>query len=65
MPQHWLERFPSAAEIVKRSVEMQALQSLMPDDRLIRRRKCEFEIFKSVEEAIEGSKGGQGFWLSG
>lgn len=61
MPPHWLEGFPSAAEIVKRSVEMQALQSLMPNDRLIRRRKCEFEIFKSVEEALEGPKVGSGF----
>jgi len=61
MPPHWLERFPSAAEIVKRSVEMQVLQSQTPDDRLIRRRKCEFEIFKSVEEAIEGPKVSNGF----
>jgi len=61
MPLSWLERFPSAAEIVKRSVEMQALQSQTPDDRLIRRRKCEFEIFRSVEEAIEGPKVSSGF----
>lgn len=61
MPPHWLEKFPSAAEIVKRSVEMQTLQSQTPDDRLIRRRKCEFEIFKSVEEALEGPKVAKGF----
>lgn len=61
MPSHWLEKFPSAAEIVKRSVEMQTLQSQTPDDRLIRRRKCEFEIFKSVEEALEGPKVAKGF----
>lgn len=61
MPAHWLEKFPSAAEIVRRSVELQALQSQTPDDRLVRRRKCEFEIFKSVEEALEGSKVGAGF----
>ncbi|OYX59162.1 MAG: type II restriction endonuclease [Brevundimonas subvibrioides] len=61
MPPHWLERFPSAAEIVRRSVELQALQSQTPDDRLVRRRKCEFEIFKSVEEALEGPKVEAGF----
>ncbi|MES2833355.1 MAG: type II restriction endonuclease [Pseudomonadota bacterium] len=61
MPAHWLEKFPSAAEIVRRSVELQALQSQVPDDRLVRRRKCEFEIFKSVEEALEGPKVGAGF----
>lgn len=61
MPPHWLERFPSGAEIVRRSVELQALQSETPDDRLIRRRKCEFEIFKSVEAALEGPKVAAGF----
>lgn len=61
MPPHWLERFPTAAEIVKRSVDLQRLQSQTPDDRLIRRRKCEFEIFKSVEEALEGPKVEAGF----
>lgn len=61
MPPHWLERFPSAAEIVRRAVELQALQSQSPDDRLMRRRKCEFEIFKSVEEALEGPKVNKGF----
>ena len=61
MPPHWRERFPTAAEIVKRSVDLQRLQSQTPDDRLIRRRKCEFEIFKSVEEALEGPKVEAGF----
>lgn len=61
MPPHWLQAFPSAAEIVQRSVEMQPLQSQTPDDRLIRRRKCEFEIFRSVEEAIEAPKVAAGF----
>lgn len=61
MPPHWLERFPTAAEIVSRAVDLQRLQGLAPDERLVRRRKCEFEIFRSVEEALEGSKVAAGF----
>jgi hypothetical protein len=37
------------------------LQSQTADDRLVRRRKCEFEIFKSVEEALVGPKVTAGF----
>jgi hypothetical protein len=32
---------------------MRPLRSLAPDQRLLRRRDCEFEIFRSVEHAIE------------
>lgn len=60
-PPHWLGKFPTGADIVRKSVELQPLQSLSPDERLVRRRKCEFEVFKSVEEAIEGPKIGAGF----
>lgn len=61
MPPDWLVRFPTAAEIVRRTVELRPLQSQTPDDRLIRRRKCEFEIFQSVENALEGPKVRDGF----
>lgn len=61
MPPHWLEKFPSASEIVARAVEMRPLQSETSDDRLTRRRQCEFEIFRSVEEALEGPRVAAGF----
>lgn len=61
MPPAWLLKFPTATEIVRRAVEMQALQSQTPDERLMRRRKCEFEIFRSVEQALEGAKVAAGF----
>ncbi len=61
MPPDWLLKFPSAAEIVSHSVRMRPLQSQTPDDRLMRRRKCEFEIFQAVEETIEGPKIAKGF----
>ncbi|MBX9706884.1 MAG: type II restriction endonuclease [Caulobacteraceae bacterium] len=61
MPSSWLQAFPSAADIVRRAVELRPLQSQTADDRLVRRRKCEFEIFKSVEEALVGPKVTAGF----
>jgi len=53
IPAGWLNRFPSGAEIIRKAVEMRPDASLDPDRRLIRRRECEFEIFRSVEQAIE------------
>jgi hypothetical protein len=53
MPPEWLARFPAASEIVRKSVELRALPSLTPDKRLLKRRECEFELFRSVEQALE------------
>ncbi|MEA3003237.1 MAG: hypothetical protein QOH81_2025 [Sphingomonadales bacterium] len=61
MPPGWLVRFPTGAEIVRKSVELRPLQNEHPDVRLIQRRLCEYEIFRSVEEALEGQRIAQGF----
>jgi hypothetical protein len=61
MPESWLMAFPSAADIVRKAVELRPLQSEGPDVRLLRRRDCEFEIFKAVEEAVESPKIAAGF----
>ncbi|HEY0622779.1 type II restriction endonuclease [Sphingomonas sp.] len=53
MPAAWLAKFPSGAEIIRKAVELRDDSSLDPDRRLMRRRECEFEIFRSVEQAIE------------
>lgn len=53
LPPEWLLGFPSGAEIVNRAVLLRVLSGMTPDQRLIKRRECEFEIFRSVEEAIE------------
>lgn len=53
MPPAWLAKFPGAAEIVRRAVELRPLPGQVPDLRLLKRRECEFEIFRSVEQAIE------------
>ena len=61
LPESWLQKFPTASEIVRKTVELRPLQSETPDARLVRRRDCEFELFKSVEEAAEGPRIAQGF----
>lgn len=53
MPPLWLVRFPTGAEIVHKTVELRPDNGLPVDNRLLRRRECEFEIFRSVEQAIE------------
>lgn len=53
IPAEWRVRFPSGADIIRRAVELRPDSALDPDRRLLRRRECEFEIFRSVEQAIE------------
>jgi len=53
IPAAWLQRFPTGAEIIHRTVELRADRNLDADERLLRRRECEFEIFRSVEHAVE------------
>ena len=53
IPPAWLAQFPTGAEIVRKTVELRPDHGTVPDKRLLRRRDCEFEIFRSVEEAIE------------
>lgn len=53
IPPAWLTRFPTGAEIVRKTVDLRSDASLPPDKRLLRRRDCEFELFRSVEEAVE------------
>lgn len=61
MAPDWLIKFPSPAQIVRKAVDLRPLQSETSDSRLVRRRACEFEIFRSVELAIEGPKVSAGF----
>lgn len=53
IPSEWLARFPTGAEIIAKTIELSPGQGMAPDTRLIKRRDCEFEIFRSLEEAIE------------
>ena len=53
IPDRWLTKFPTGLELVQKAIELRPDLSLDPDHRLIRRRNCEYEIFLSVEKAVE------------
>lgn len=53
MPVAWLSRFPTGAEVVRKTIELRSRRILDPDRRLLARRECEYELFRSVEQAIE------------
>ena len=51
IPSSWLSAFPTGREIIAKTLELRSLARTTPDVRLLKRRECEFEIFRSVEEA--------------
>lgn len=53
IPPQWLVNFPSGSEIIKKTLELSPEDGVNPDKRLLKRRKCEFEIFRSIEETVE------------
>jgi hypothetical protein len=44
-----LTQFPTGSEIVEKCIELRRLPLETVDNRLLRRRDCEYEIFKSIE----------------
>jgi hypothetical protein len=61
IPPAWIERFPGGEEIIRRTVEFRPAAGLNPDVRLTRRRICEYELFRSVEQAVYLPRIAQGF----
>ena len=61
IPPVWIEKFPSGQDIISKTIEICAVGGLEPDSRLMKRRVCEYELFQSVEEAIELPVVTQGF----
>lgn len=53
IPESWIAKFPTGAEIIRKTVELRPVRHLDPDSRLMIRRNCEYEMFRSLEEAIE------------
>lgn len=53
IPAEWRLKFPTGADIIRKAVNLRDDSGLDPDRRLMRRRECEFEIFRSVEQGIE------------
>ena len=53
LPPAWLASFPTGAELVDKAVELRPVTGLSADERILKRRDCEFELFRSLEEATE------------
>jgi len=53
MPPSWMVKFPLAIDLVRKATELRRLAGVDADTRLMQRRECEYQLFRSVEEAIE------------
>ena len=52
IPAAWLQKFPTGEEIIRKTMEFRGPAGMNPDVRLLRRRQCEYEMFRSVERAV-------------
>jgi len=52
IPPTWLAKFPTGEDIVRKTLELRPPLAMNPDMRLLKRRRCEYEIFLSVEQAV-------------
>lgn len=52
IPDLWLTSFPTGQEIVEKAATLQRYDKLAPDKRILKRRDCEYELFRSVEHAV-------------
>lgn len=53
LPPDWLMKFPTGMEIIRKVIELRPDLKLPVDYRILSRRDCEFELFQSLEEAVE------------
>jgi hypothetical protein len=54
MPGDWLDGpFPTGAELISQVLQLRPLRGVPPDARLLKRRDCEYELFRSLEHARE------------
>lgn len=54
IPPSWLMEFPSGMAVIKKAIALRPeFFNYSPDKRLLKRRDCEFELFRSLEQAIE------------
>lgn len=61
IPADWLVEFPTGLQIIEKSISLRPDGGLSVDERLTRRRDCEFEVFRSVERAFFTPKIRSGF----
>lgn len=62
IPVEWKFTFPEAAAVVAKSIDnLPSAKSLSADKRLLKRRECEFEIFRSIEVIVVLPRVREGF----
>ncbi len=61
MPSQWLKEFPTPQEVFDTALARQPYSNLSLDARVMRRRDCEYAVFRSVELAFEFSTIRKGF----
>lgn len=61
IPPEWLVTFPTGRQIIEKTISLRPATGTNVDVRLMRRRTCEFEIFRSIEEASWLPKIREGF----
>lgn len=49
LPGGWLKDFPTGEEILRWVLKERPMPGLSPDDRLMRRRACEYDLFRAIE----------------
>ena len=61
IPSAWRQSFPSAQDVVDKAVSMKPYDALPVDKRLLHRRACEYDLFRSLEEVLTLPAVRQGF----
>ncbi len=62
LPPDWRLQFPDAAAIVGRAIEnLPSVSAKPPDERLLKRRDCEFELYRSIEQLLVLPRVKEGF----
>ncbi len=62
IPAAWQTNLPTGEELIKKCIDLRPnFRALPPDDRLIRRRDCEYEMFLSLERTLVLPKIKNGF----
>ncbi len=61
IPPEWLERFPKGEAFIEKSIEMRSADSADVDHRLMTRRDCEFDVYRSLEAAVYMPRIQEGF----
>ncbi len=61
IPDDWLLKFPTGREIVQKTIELRPATATDVDTRLLRRRDCEYEMFRSMEQEFYRDRITDGF----